>query len=117
MDILVYGLWMTALCLSSFSLVIWGFGDGDLGLNCNKNFNSQCEPVFRARATTFISLTWFALFLAWEMVDMRRSFFRMQPDSKRISLSGCLMSGGISFCFGYPSRFYLGFPCCLYSCY
>ncbi|KOS37810.1 hypothetical protein ACN38_g11383 [Penicillium nordicum] len=82
-DILVYGLWMAALCLSSFSLVMWGFGDGDLGLNCNRDFNSQCEPVFRARATTFISLTWFALFLAWEMVDMRRSFFRMQPDSKR----------------------------------
>ncbi|KAJ5968861.1 hypothetical protein N7501_005109 [Penicillium viridicatum] len=82
-DILVYGLWMAALCLSSFSLVIWGFGDGDLGLNCNRVFNSQCEPVFRARATTFISLTWFALFLAWEMVAMRRSFFRMQPDSKR----------------------------------
>ncbi|KAJ0419239.1 hypothetical protein BJY00DRAFT_324568 [Aspergillus carlsbadensis] len=81
-DILVYGLWMAALCLSSFSLVIWGFGNGDLGVNCNRNFNMQCEPVFRARATTFISLTWFALFLAWEMVDMRRSFFRMQPDSK-----------------------------------
>ncbi|KAL7649225.1 P-type ATPase [Aspergillus niger] len=82
-DILVYGLWMAALCLCSFSLVIWGFGNGDLGLNCNRDFNSQCEPVFRARATTFISLTWFALFLAWEMVDMRRSFFRMQPNSKR----------------------------------
>ncbi|KAJ5346892.1 uncharacterized protein N7506_000145 [Penicillium brevicompactum] len=82
-DVLVYGLWMAALCLSSFSLVIWGFGDGDLGLNCNRDFNPQCEPVFRARATTFISLTWFALFLAWEMVDMRRSFFRMQPGSKR----------------------------------
>jgi Na+-exporting ATPase len=39
--------------------------------------------VFRARATTFACLTWFALFLAWEMIDMRRSFFRMQPDSKR----------------------------------
>ncbi|KAI9375958.1 hypothetical protein BJX61DRAFT_24135 [Aspergillus egyptiacus] len=82
-DILVYGIWMAALCLSSFSLVIWGFGAGDLGLNCNRDFNAQCEPVFRARATTFISLTWFALFLAWEMVNMRRSFFRMQPGSKK----------------------------------
>ena len=74
---------MAALCLCSFSLVIWGFGNGDLGLNCNRDFNSLCETVFRARATTFVSLTWFALFLAWEMVDMRRSFFRMQPNSKR----------------------------------
>ena len=30
-----------------------------------------------------VCLTWFALFLAWEMVDMRRSFFRMQPGSTR----------------------------------
>jgi P-type Na+/K+ transporter len=34
-DIIVYGLWMSALCLSSFSLVAYGFGDGNLGVNCN----------------------------------------------------------------------------------
>ena len=83
LDMLVYGLWMSALCLSSFSLVMFGWGDGDLGSNCNDSYSEQCDTVFRARATTFVSLTWFALFLAWEMVNMRRSFFRMQPDSKR----------------------------------
>jgi P-type Na+/K+ transporter len=82
-DMLAYGLWMSALCLSSFLLVVYGFGDGDLGEGCNGSYSQQCDTVFRARATTFVSLTWFALFLAWEMVDMRRSFFRMQPDSKR----------------------------------
>ncbi|KIW85125.1 potassium/sodium efflux P-type ATPase, fungal-type [Fonsecaea pedrosoi CBS 271.37] len=82
-DMLVYGLWMSALCLSSFVLVMYGFGNGDLGVNCNTSYSAQCDTVFRARATTFVSLTWFALFLAWEMVDMRRSFFRMQPGSKR----------------------------------
>ena len=80
---LVYGLWMSALCLSSFLLVVFGFGDGDLGSECNERFSDRCELVFRARATTFISLTWFALFLAWEMVNTRRSFFRMQPGSKK----------------------------------
>merc|ERR1712000_262777 len=60
-----------------------GFGDGNLGSGCNDTYSEQCDTVFRARATTFVSLTWFALFLAWEMVDMRRSFFRMQPGSKR----------------------------------
>ena len=83
LDMLVYGLWMSALCLSSFLLVLYGFGDGNLGSNCNDSYSEQCDTVFRARATTFCTLTWFALFLAWEMVDMRRSFFRMQPDSKR----------------------------------
>ncbi|GJC85473.1 sodium transport ATPase 5 [Colletotrichum liriopes] len=82
-DMVVYGLWITALCLSSFSLVVYGFGNGELGENCNGSYNETCNTVFRARATTFACLTWFALFLAWEMVDMRRSFFRMQPGSKK----------------------------------
>lgn len=81
----VYGLWMSALCLASFVLVLYGFGKGsaDIGDNCNNEFSAGCEVVFRARATTFACLTWFALFLAWEMVNMRRSLFRMQPKSKR----------------------------------
>ncbi|EEH50593.1 potassium/sodium efflux P-type ATPase, fungal-type [Paracoccidioides brasiliensis Pb18] len=82
-DTIFYGLWMAALCLASFTLVLYGFGDGNLGRFCNIEFSEQCETVFRARATTFVCLTWFALFLAWEMVNMRRSFFRMQPNSKK----------------------------------
>jgi P-type Na+/K+ transporter len=82
-DMLVYGLWMAALCLASFSLVLFGFGDGNLGANCNDSYSEACDTVFRARATTFVCLTWFALFLAWEMVNMRRSFFRMQPKSTK----------------------------------
>ena len=83
LDMLVYGLWMAALCLSSFSLVLFGFGNGELGNGCNDSYSDACDTVFRARATTFVCLTWFALFLAWQMVDMRRSFFRMQPDSDK----------------------------------
>ncbi|GME41588.1 ATPase P-type K/Mg/Cd/Cu/Zn/Na/Ca/Na/H-transporter [Neofusicoccum parvum] len=87
-DMVVYGLWVSVLCLGAFSLVLFGFGDGNLGENCNDSYRNAagdpvCDTVFRARATTFACLTWFALFLAWEMVDMRRSFFRMQPDSDR----------------------------------
>lgn len=82
-DMLAYGLWIAALCLGAFSLVLFGFGDGNLGLNCNDSYSRDCDTVFRARATCFACLTWFALFLAWELVDMRRSFFRMQPGSKK----------------------------------
>ena len=82
-DMLVYGFWMAALCLASFSVVLFGFGDGSLGSGCNSDYSEECDTVFRARATTFVCLTWFALFLAWEMVNMRRSFFRMQPKSKK----------------------------------
>ncbi|GAB7336788.1 hypothetical protein MBLNU13_g11303t2 [Cladosporium sp. NU13] len=82
-DMLVYGLWIAALCLGNFSLVLFGFGDGNLGVGCNDSYSEECDTVFRARATCFACLTWFALFPAWELVDMRRSFFRMQPGSKK----------------------------------
>lgn len=82
-DMLVYGLWMAALCLSAFSLVLFGWGTGDLGSECNDGYSAQCDNVFRARATTFVCLTWFSLFLAWEMINLRRSFFRMKPGSKK----------------------------------
>ncbi|KAJ5566906.1 ATPase P-type K/Mg/Cd/Cu/Zn/Na/Ca/Na/H-transporter [Penicillium sp. DV-2018c] len=85
-DILVYGVWTAALCLAAFSIRMWGFGDGNLARGCNKEWSEDikdCELVFKARATTFVCLTWFALFLAWEMVNLRRSFFRMQPKSKK----------------------------------
>ncbi|XXH02307.1 P-type ATPase [Hypoxylon texense] len=82
-DMVFYGLWIAALCLSSFALVVYRFGGGDLGHACNESYSPSCDVVYRARATTFACLTWFALFLAWEMVDRRRSFFRMQPGSKK----------------------------------
>lgn len=81
-DMTIYGVWVAALCLGSFSLVVYRFGGGNFGHGCNESYNASCEVVFRARATTFACLTWFALFLAWEMIDRRRSFFRMQPGSK-----------------------------------
>ncbi|KAK4244438.1 hypothetical protein C7999DRAFT_35217 [Corynascus novoguineensis] len=83
LDMVVYGFWIAALCLSSFVLRVYAWGGGNLGNNCNDGLNEGCETVFRARATTFACLTWFALFLAWEVVDVRRSFFRMQPGSKK----------------------------------
>jgi Na+-exporting ATPase len=72
---LAYGIWMASLCLLSFVVIVWGFGDGNLGLNCNETYSASCDLIFRARATTFVCMTWFALILAWEMVDMRHSFF------------------------------------------
>ena len=81
-DMLIYGLWIAALCLASFSLVLYGWGSGTIGTNCNESRDS-CELVFRARATCFATMTWLSLFLAWEVIDMRLSFFMMRPGSKK----------------------------------
>ncbi|KAK9423739.1 putative Sodium transport ATPase 5 [Seiridium unicorne] len=81
-DMAAYGLWMAALCLSSFALVCYNWGNGIEGTDCNATYSAECDTVFRARATCFVSMTWFSLFLAWELINFRRSFFRMQPRSK-----------------------------------
>ncbi|KAK1569660.1 uncharacterized protein LY79DRAFT_707845 [Colletotrichum navitas] len=82
-DMVVYGLWIMALCLSSFSLVVYSFGDERLGENCNGSHNETCDIVFRARATTFACLTLFALFLAWEMPGSKKYFTQWMIDVRR----------------------------------
>ncbi|SCW04093.1 LAFE_0H05776g1_1 [Lachancea fermentati] len=80
-DMMVYGVWMAACCLGCFVSIIYGKGDGQLGYNCNNSYNESCHYVFKGRAATFATMTWCALILAWEVVDMRRSFFKMQPET------------------------------------
>ncbi|KAL4402685.1 P-type ATPase [Malassezia pachydermatis] len=80
-DLLVYGLWMAALCLATFALVVFAWGPADLGINCNNKFNETCDAVYRARGATFVVITWFSLFLAWEVTNLRRSFFAMGNDA------------------------------------
>lgn len=57
-DMLVYGLWTAALCLAAFVLVLYGWGDGQIGFQCNDSIGDGCEEIFRARATCFATLTW-----------------------------------------------------------
>lgn len=81
-DMLVYGVLAGAICLASFVLVVFGFGGGDLGAGGCNDTRTGCEVVFRARATCFATICSVALLLAWQMVNMRRSLFRMQPHSE-----------------------------------
>lgn len=80
-DLFAYGIMMAICCLSAFLIVIYGWGEGELGVDCNKNASAMCTWVFRARSCAFGTMTWCALILAWEVVDMRRSFFAMQPET------------------------------------
>ena len=82
-DMLAYGIILCTISLSSFVIVVWGLNDGDLGIaGCNES-RVACETVLRARATCFASVSWLCLLLAWEMIDTRRSLFRMHPKTPR----------------------------------
>ncbi|KAK2594709.1 hypothetical protein QQS21_007559 [Conoideocrella luteorostrata] len=76
-DMIVYGAIMACCTIGSFAVVIFGFDNGNLGTNCNNEYNSSCEAVFRARATCYTTMTWIFLLFAWELIDFRRSLFDM----------------------------------------
>lgn len=87
-DKFVYGTAMGLLCLASFAGVALGVsGPGALGDGCNAGFNETCGVVFRARATTYATLTFLLLVTAWEAKHFTRSLFGMHPEVSRGPLS------------------------------
>ncbi|KAB5542757.1 calcium-transporting ATPase [Coniochaeta sp. 2T2.1] len=79
-DKLVYGFFMGSLCLAAFVSVAYGGGGGDLGMGCNDGWNETCDVVFRARSTTFATLSFLLLVAAWEVKHFTRSLFAMDPE-------------------------------------
>ncbi|GMM58360.1 putative Na(+)-exporting P-type ATPase [Maudiozyma humilis] len=80
-DMFIYGFMMAGACMATFTSIIYGKDHGQLGQNCNNKYSPICQPVYKARSGAFATMTWCALILAWEVVDMRRSFFRMKPET------------------------------------
>ncbi|TPX18619.1 uncharacterized protein E0L32_002476 [Thyridium curvatum] len=89
MDKMAYGFFMGALCLASFTSVAYGVGPrsfrsgslaGNLGGGCNSGWNGSCDAVFRARATTYATLSFLLLATAWEVKHLTRSLFNMHPE-------------------------------------
>ncbi|KAJ2662061.1 hypothetical protein IW148_003109 [Coemansia sp. RSA 1199] len=56
-DIIFYGFGIGLLSISNFWLVMNGFGDGNMGEECNREYSDSCDLVFRARGTVFATLT------------------------------------------------------------
>lgn len=82
-DMLVYGLVMGVCTLMTFIAIVYGYYGGQLGQSCNTQWSESCEPVFRARAAVFAELTWLILISAWEFKSMRRSMFRLDPETDK----------------------------------
>ena len=78
-DKMVYGTIAGALCLISFVIVVFGAGNGNLGVDCNEKYNSTCDVVFRARSTVFAILSFLLLVTAWEVKHFSRSLFNLDP--------------------------------------
>ncbi|RKP10122.1 potassium/sodium efflux P-type ATPase [Thamnocephalis sphaerospora] len=70
-DIISYGVAMGALTLINFVLVIYGFGDGNFGHDCNHAYSTVCDLVFRARGTGYATLTLLILAHGFNCRSMR----------------------------------------------
>ncbi|EGC41621.1 sodium transport ATPase [Histoplasma capsulatum var. duboisii H88] len=79
MDKMIYGTIMGSLCLLAFVAVVYGAGGANLGDSCNQEWNQTCEVVFRARATTYATITFLLLVTAWEVKHFCRSLFNLDP--------------------------------------
>ncbi|KAF7563347.1 hypothetical protein G7046_g772 [Stylonectria norvegica] len=79
-DQLMYGTFMGSLCLCASMLVNYaasGNGYYELPGGCNEDGGSDCGRVYRARATTFATLSFLLLVTAWEVKHFHRSLFAM----------------------------------------
>ena len=82
-DKMAYGFAMGALCLAAFTSVAYGLrgppSPAALGAGCNAGWSAGCDAVYRARATTFATLSFLLLVTAWEVKHLTRSLFAMDP--------------------------------------
>ncbi|KAK7934544.1 ATPase Na K transporting alpha [Apiospora marii] len=83
-DKMAYGFFMGALCLAAFTSVAYGLSGqpspAALGEACNSDWSAGCDVVYRARATTFATLSFLLLVTAWEVKHFTRSLFAMNPE-------------------------------------
>lgn len=80
-DKFVYGIFMGGLCLAAYSTVVFGLGSGDLGYDCNENFNDSCGLAYRARGTAYAILTVLLSVMALEAKHLTHSLFNLKPSS------------------------------------
>ncbi|KAF9102219.1 Na+ ATPase [Mortierella sp. GBA35] len=71
MDICVYGFVMGGLSFATYLIVLFGFNDGQMGHECNREYSESCYGVFRARATAYAALTFLILAHAINSRSMR----------------------------------------------
>ena len=79
-DKFIYGTFMGCLCLASYVVVIFGVGEGNLGSDCNENFNSTCGLAYRARGTAYSILTVLLSVMALEAKHLKFGLFNMDPE-------------------------------------
>jgi Na+-exporting ATPase len=83
-DKFIYGTFMGVLCLTSYVIVAFGVGNGDLGYDCNESYNPSCDLPYRARGTAYSVLTVLLSVMAWEAKHLTLGLFNMDKSTSFI---------------------------------
>ncbi|KAG5982836.1 hypothetical protein E4U54_006333 [Claviceps lovelessii] len=82
---LLHSTLMASCTILPFTIILFPLGNtppsdpNPLGTNCNNRYNPSCDAVFRARATSYTTMTSVFLLFAWQLIHPRRSLFHMPP--------------------------------------
>ncbi|GAA5804028.1 hypothetical protein HPULCUR_009514 [Helicostylum pulchrum] len=91
MDIMFYGIVIGLICLCNFVVVMYGWGTGNFGNDCNHGYNTSCEEVFRARGALFATLTILVLLHGFTCRDLINSTWSIKalrgPQNKYLYYS------------------------------
>lgn len=82
-DIIFYGFIMGIICLLNFIVVVYGYGGGELGNDCNYEYSDICENVFKARGAVFTALTLMVLLHGFTCRDLHNPIWTWSAWTKR----------------------------------
>ncbi|KAI7886637.1 potassium/sodium efflux P-type ATPase [Lichtheimia hyalospora FSU 10163] len=82
-DILFYGFVMGIICLLNFIVVVYAYGGGELGVDCNYEYTDLCENVFKARGAVFTVLTLMVLLHGFTCRDLQNPIWTWSAWTKR----------------------------------
>ncbi|KAJ9123082.1 hypothetical protein QFC22_001272 [Naganishia vaughanmartiniae] len=93
-DLFVYGFLLGAFAIANFAIVMWGYFDGYLGVECNENLREDvCNHTGRARGSVFASFLIVLMVHAFVCKHPTRSILQMNLLENRVLLWSVIILG------------------------
>lgn len=88
-DLVFYGILIGALSIANFVIVVWGRGDGDLGIGCNEgSYNNSCETRKYRTSVRWPHADPYVHSLLWPRNDLRDSNYHLDGSLPRMQALG-----------------------------
>jgi len=87
-DLFTYGTFMAGIALANFSIVMYGYFGGDLGVNCNEDLTEGvCSPTGRARGAVFATFLMVLMLHGFVCKHATMSLFKMNLLENKVLLA------------------------------